>query len=340
VSTVLKTENLTSRIMDTSNGHNHTFRSLGHILYYRTMAETIRPAWLWCLFLSSFLLVKSNGFHPWVQRSGNSASGDDTTAWNPLHHDTYPQSFRSTPPGARQLQLQHNASSCSLCSDRIPVDFPDKNLSAYGLGTCDEVDASAQAEYTEGSAECEAVRFFSGICGCPPIENSCSLCSAQGGKSPIPDYVVQSLQQFGLPPMSCEDMTLFVTQYSPEDIACDLMFLSIYLCECDDLTNKKVINLIWILRCAGILSGLGSFFIVVDVLRQLYRSNSLSVYSELILTMSTFDIMSSIAWTFGPAAVPSENDYGEPYMAALVPLGGNGSEATCKVSQVCTPQSQ
>jgi hypothetical protein len=301
------------------------------------MAETIRPAWLWRLFLSSFLLVESNGFHPWVQRSRNSGSRDDTTAWNPLHLDTHPQSFLLTQPGVRQLQLQYNTSFCSLCSDSIPVGFPDKNLSAYGLGTCDEVDASAQAEYTEGSAECEAVRFFSGICGCPPIENSCSLCSDQGGNSPIPDYVVQSLQQFGLPPMSCEDMTLFVTQYSPEDIACDLMFLSTYLCECDGVSDAKFKGLIWTMRCAGILSSLGSIYIVVDVLRQLYRSNFLSVYSELILTMSTFDIMSSIAWTLGPAAVPSENDYGEPYH---VPLGGNGSDATCKVSEVCTAQSQ
>lgn len=294
------------------------------------MAETIRPAWLWRLFLSSILLVESNEFHPWVQRFRNSASGDAATAWNPLHLDTHP-------PGARQLQLQYNASPCSLCSDRVPVGFPDKNLSAYGLGTCDEVDASAQAEYTEGSAECEAVRFFSGICGCPPIENSCSLCSAQGGNSPIPDFVVQSLQQFGLPPMSCEDMTLFVHQYSPEDIACDLMFLSIYLCECDGVDDTKFKSLLWILRCAGILSSLGSLYIVVDVLRQLHRSKFLSVYSELILTMSTFDIMSSIAWTLGPAAVPSKNDYGEPYG---VPFGGNGSEVTCKVSPVCTPQSQ
>jgi hypothetical protein len=322
-------------ILVTSHKSQFQIQILRDTLYscplHRTMAETIRPAWLWRLFLSSFLLVESNEFHPWVQKSRKSASGDDTTAWNPLHLDTHPQSFH------RQLQLQNNASSCSVCSDSIPVGFPNKNLSAYGIGTCDEVDASARAEYTEGSAECEAIRFFSGICGCPPIENSCSVCSAQGGNSPIPDYVVQSLQQFGLPPMSCEDMTLFVTQYSPEDIACDLMYFSIYLCGCDDLSDAKVKDLIWTLRCAGILSSLGSLYIVVDVLRQLYRSNFLSVYSELILTMSTFDIMSSIAWTLGPAAVPSENDYGEPYM---VPFGGNGDEATCKVRQACTLQSQ
>jgi hypothetical protein len=299
------------------------------------MAETIRHAWLWRLFLYSFLLVESNAYHPWVKRSRNSASGDATTVWNPL--DTHQQSFQSTPPGARQLQLQHNASSCNLCSDRIPVGFPDKNLSAYGLGTCDEVDHFAQAGYTEGSVECEAIHFFSGICGCPPIENSCSFCSAQGGSSPIPDHVVQSLQQFGLPPMSCEDMTLFVTQLDREDIACDLMYYSEYLCECDGISDVESKALIWILRCAGILSSLGSLYIVVDVVRQLYRSNLLSVYSELILTMSTFDIISSIAWTLGPAAVPSKNDYGEPYN---VPFGGNGSEVTCKVSQVCTPLSQ
>jgi hypothetical protein len=227
----------------------------------------------------------------------------------------------------RLLNETNSTNTCTLCPFGDSVGFPNKTA-GYGLnGTCADVDASSREMFASESVECRGVRFVSGICGCPPLEddNVCPFC--EGGDIPTPEYVVQSLVRFGLPPMSCQDIGLFVTQYTQDALACDLMYLMGYLCGCSTANKFQKNLLIWLLRVSGTLSIIGSIYIVWDVLRQRSRSAKMSVYNELMLTMSAFDIISSTAWSIGTYAVPSENEYGEPYMSPK--FGGYGTEATC-----------
>jgi hypothetical protein len=235
-------------------------------------------------------------------------------------------------PSRRRLDETNETNStnidpCTLCPFGDSVGFPNKTA-GYGLNeTCADVDAFARELYASESAECQAVRFVSGICGCPPQEdNICRFCS--GEDIPTPEYVVQSLAQFGLPAMSCQDIGLFVTQYTHDALACKVMGLVEFMCGCACTDKIQASNLlIWLTRVTGTLSIIGSMYIVWDVLRERSRTARMTVYHELMLAMSAFDIISSFAWSIGTLAVPSENAYGEPYMSRK--LGGYGNDGTC-----------
>lgn len=54
-------------------------------------------------------------------------------------------------------------------------------------------------------------------------------------------------------------------------------------------------------------------------------SNSLC-FSQLILGMSVFDLVGSVAWVFSSAAIPVYNKYGD----ASNVYGARGNEGTCK----------
>jgi len=225
------------------------------------------------------------------------------------------------------------ASVCTLCPGGETVGFPDKRIEYPGFNSssCQEIDAMARSSDLT-SPRCSSVRFVSGICGCPPVQPACVFC---GGRDvPKPEYVVQTIQKAGFPPMSCEDMGLFTTQLNPGP-ACAYFHAAVgFYCGCPLSDETEAKALVGTMRATAVLSILGSLFIVVNVLRTERRRHGssllstfgkLSVYHALMLCMSVFDICSSIAFALGSLVIPKENEYGEPVTPQKPVLGNEGT---------------
>ncbi|KAL7544986.1 hypothetical protein ACHAWF_008351 [Thalassiosira exigua] len=104
---------------------------------------------------------------------------------------------------------------------------------------------------------------------------------------------------------------------------CKLAQLQDYICGCEGSghaganTQAKQNALVWVPRSMAILSGLGSLFVLVDTLRVLARRSSM--FHQLMVQMSLFDIIGSIAYAFTSLPIPSTYYF----------QGARGNEATC-----------
>lgn len=109
------------------------------------------------------------------------------------------------------------------------------------------------------------------------------------------------------------------------DPTCETARLFNHICGCSDSagyagahTKNKQLALVWLPRVSAMLSLLGSLIMMIDVL-----SNKLTrkkVLGELIVALSAFDIVGSLAYAFTTLPTP-EDDYIH---------GSRGSEASCK----------
>jgi hypothetical protein len=81
--------------------------------------------------------------------------------------------------------------------------------------------------------------------------------------------------------------------------------------------------LAWMPRISGPLSVFRSFYIIVDISK---RTATLTVSQELMLFMSAFDVISSVAIMFSTLPVPEFNGYGEPSGI----YGARGDDVNCK----------
>ncbi|KAL7545981.1 hypothetical protein ACHAWF_009330, partial [Thalassiosira exigua] len=104
---------------------------------------------------------------------------------------------------------------------------------------------------------------------------------------------------------------------------CKLAQLQNYICGCKGLwyaganTQPKRNALVWVPRVTAILSGLGSSFVLFDVMRA--RRNWDSLFHQLMVQMALFDIIGSAAFAFTSLPIPS----------IYYVQGARGNAATC-----------
>jgi hypothetical protein len=271
------------------------------------------------LFMVVCLLLLGIHAFPTLEHRLRELLQDDSSTFSALHRES-----RRISQDEVKSDLTSTPTPCYLCPDGSPVGLPFKTP-GFGIdGTCAQLDQSAQEKLTSGAPECAATRFFSGICGCPPVEDACRYCN--GEETPDPDYILQSVAAINFPPISCRDFGLFSTQVTEESFECLAVNYFAYLCGCsDEFLVRKDYLLFTVLRTSAVMSILGSFFIVFDVCRNYYKSGIFSVYHELVLTMSSFDFLSSTAWVLGSLPIPAINEWGEPHPTD----GAKGNNATC-----------
>jgi hypothetical protein len=246
--------------------------------------------------------------------------------------------------------LDDPTTTCTLCGDGSPLAFPTKDISGFLEGfliefvgdsasvSCEFLDLYLQSQEI-GSQTCLDAQFFlAGICGCPPRDpdDRCTFCSHAIDLN----GTVYTIQDFGFAAAPCGDLVLFTTSLQEDDDRedddgwCSYTRQMRPYCGCTDgtydylgtgsstnLTKKKL--LVWVPRVTALLSLLGSLFIIRDVLR--HHSRKTSLYHQLILGVSVFDAIGSVAWIFSSLPIPEFNQYGEPTFIQ----GAKGNDGTC-----------
>ena len=223
------------------------------------------------------------------------------------------------------------ASPCTLCWDQKTVQFPDRDITSILEGypgtadlvggldvkiTCGFAEVIVGSSFPDSAGdECSRVQLLlGGICGCSPVDNYRVMC-LNDESVPLPDKPFVALGAFlGFTP-SCGDVDLFNTQLPTSNYICFWTQLLSYTCGCDcgqrqyfgaDSDNKRA-ALAWVPRITGVMSFIGSSLIIMDVLRarSKNRNKKVSVFQQLLLIMSLFDISSSICWMFSTAPTPN-----------------------------------
>lgn len=238
---------------------------------------------------------------------------------------------------------------CTLCPNGEPVAYPDKQIVGIeGLGfdflepTCGTFDLAVTVT-DETDSSCSSARLLAKICGCTVPTTSCSICEA--GVSSLSNPLDEYQWAFG---SITDSFSLFFTEtidLNDREFRCELAdsFISAVYDQSDDFcyynqlirgtacgcnggsNNTKVIALVWAQRCSGILSLLGSLAIIGFVLTKKTK-NRWNTYNQLVLSISVFDSLSSIAYIFGTALTP----------ATLGLYGSVGNEGTCTFQGMCT----
>ena len=232
---------------------------------------------------------------------------------------------------------------CGICWDGSTIGTPEKpigylleSILPFEMLEGTEVEALTCADAVillsnvleASSTECPDVRtMFAGICGCPStVIKSCRVC-ADVPEIPDPERFVYTVQDYGFPPMMCQDIQLFMTQYEVSDRLCIGALDYEYLCDCDDRKKSSFREQqSWIVRLSGSLSFLGSSYIISDVYKR-FRKGDWAIFHQLIGIISIFDLFSSLAFILSILPVYEYNSYGE--WVGLV--GPKGTEATCKM---------
>lgn len=233
--------------------------------------------------------------------------------------------------------------SCSLCHDGEPV--PNGDLEVQWLKqimgfapTCDLMDAIT-ASYPSKSDPCRDLQYSaSSYCGCPGIVNHCVFCDGepfdeayrQVSLSPV---LTDSILSEDGSLVTCE-MAYFAQYQVPNDVyMCSFFndFLAFH-CGCSNgeflymgASNKEEKKaLVWVPRAVGMVSLAASLFVLWDISSSKKKRRSL--YHQLICLIVIFDIVTSLVWIVGPAALPSVLD--KTGMANGI-YGTGGSDATC-----------
>ena len=228
---------------------------------------------------------------------------------------------------------------CTLCPGGEAVPYPDKIIVGMeGLGfdqlepTCGVLD-QASAGLSEKDPACPTARVIAKMCGCNVPENACAIC--EPGKSlsnPLHEYewafgtITDSFPQLvetinlNEREFTCELADSFLSAaYNNRDAFCYFnQLIRGTACGCGGSNSIKVGALVWTQRCSGILSLMGSLAIIAFVLTKKAK-NRWNTYNQIVLSISIFDALSSIAYIFGTALTPD----------ALGLYGAIGNEGTC-----------
>ena len=229
---------------------------------------------------------------------------------------------------------------CSLCVGGDEVPFPEQELKGLELedgGTADLLEhtcgalSKAALNQPDNSQACIQARRLAHLCGCKPrAENTCTLCA--GGD--IMSNPFQELQVYfgavgSIMPEKFKESTpylyssckltesVFASLYTQDDSWCYWnQLVRGEICGCPD--NSEIKALVWTQRSSGILSLSGSLLIILSIITK-PRNVRWSPYNQIVLSISFFDSLSSIAYIIGTSLTPKE----------LGLHGSIGNEATC-----------
>ena len=233
-----------------------------------------------------------------------------------------------------------NQNHCSLCRDGGHMALPEKPApflkDEFGgfVPNCALLEAYVTT-FNRDSDRCSVIQDLSGFCGCPGIDNHCTICPdrpfpAEFKDKELPMFLLREVgldQDVGFP-ITCELAISFETQILASSHACKQANLQNFQCGCSDEwnyfsadTETKKVALAWIPRVVGLFSFIGSTLIVSDVLRDAKRKRHL--YNQIMVGLASFDIISAIAWML--STLP--NDTEDPFPI----YGERGNHTSCKI---------
>ena len=232
------------------------------------------------------------------------------------------------------------------CSDRVPC--PSSQYCDYKLvtgGYCQECKPDEEKQRVEcflSGLPIKGAQACADTCSSTLTSGSCKICgddlsgsslqSAPEGE-PIcnfcPDGLERSHWDHEIPFIgsnaTCYKLNQFFLNYElPADSSnCQLSLNFNYICDCEGEgyagadTDAKKKALVWVPRVSGILSFLGSCAIIIDVLKDKKKKKKL--YCQLMVSMSVFDLMGSVAYSLTTLPIPTEY-----YIE-----GSKGNDASC-----------
>lgn len=171
-----------------------------------------------------------------------------------------------------------------------------------------------------------------GVNNTTEVGPKCSMCPGGYGSLPDPNFVVRRFKGFGLPDgFDCGQLQNLSRFMNPTSIECVALeqYMS-FSCGCVDslayagaTTEARRALLSWLPRIAGLLSLFGSLYILFDVFKS--RQQGHTMYKELLVGISFFDCISSIAFALSSLPVPTTDSYGQEIGA----YGARGNAGTC-----------
>lgn len=195
-----------------------------------------------------------------------------------------------------------------------------------------ESSVTTQKEVESCARSCNANLNFEGCKFCPDDvsafnfgvdkkEDQCSFCP---DNDITYEYRERYVPLFG-ENITCWNMQAFFERFEVDEDSenCQLAQSMNYICGCKGSgyagadTEAKRNALVWVPRVMAILSGLGSTFVLVDVLRVKKRRSN--VFHQLMAQISFFDIIGSIAYSFTSLPIPTDYYF----------QGSRGNEASC-----------
>jgi len=242
---------------------------------------------------------------------------DDQIIEDPTSSPTTNSNETSSPPV--------EAGSCSICPDggkianpdiKIPIEIPD---SPVPIETCRDLEASAVFLPATADECVNGIQLLAGICGCGESSSrspGCHLCP--NSEVPKPDnlfYDANQMKSLGSyvdertyaffdesTIFACKFVALsFALEGDPDSEECFVSQLRREICGCEPHPKMRVLN--WCRRISAMLSFLGSLYIVISILKHDQRQGK--TYHQLMLGISFFDIIGSLAYLFGFALLPS-----------------------------------
>ena len=180
----------------------------------------------------------------------------------------------------------------------------------------------------------DELAFVAGLCGCPPHpDDPCEICPTHDMTLPE-RRLGHSKAVYGFN-VTCAIAANALTQIKSTNDVCWNLKVDTWQCGCNGgipwylgaSQKAQHVLLAWIPRVSGLLSLLGSVYIIQDVVRR-FRKREPTTYDLILLGMSLFDISSSVAWMFSTAPLPG---YDKNTFTESGVYGAVGSETTCRV---------
>jgi len=223
---------------------------------------------------------------------------------------------------------------CTVCVDGEPMGMPDKPLSfddTPDIKTCKDLD-DLTTFYWLDSKTCQGIQAISSYCGCAYQRNTCTFC-ANGEPTPLPnkhlpwlrDVISFLPQEYRIiqDSLTCEmyEALLLNIEDNTLGLEKDLLclagqFKSRY-CGCS--YDWKPVVLVWAYRVSGIFSLIGSVYILWDILSNKRKRGT--TYHQLVVGISLFDCISSVAYALATVMVPEETGL----------YGAKGTNLSCRL---------
>lgn len=233
--------------------------------------------------------------------------------------------------------------ACSLCPDGSSIAYPNKEVqwlaSAFGgiIPTCDLVEAYT-ASLVSNDNKCMLLQAVSTYCGCPALPDACTYCDGAPLQKEFYDEKIPMLsnKESGITG-TCE--MLWETQYQlPRDgRLCKTSVLLTPHCGCHEgitpyygtSTRRQQRILVWLPRTIGMVSLIASCLVLLHIFGPPKKRSG--VYQQFIVLIVIFDIITSLVWIVGTAAV---DDFNPNSGLSRGIYGASGTGASCRASGV------
>lgn len=232
--------------------------------------------------------------------------------------------------------------SCTFCPDGSRVADPDREMPWLaeffdGISPTCELAEAYLASLPSNDDTCGAIQLLSTYCGCPVVPDHCVLCK-EGLKEEFYDVEIHIRSFDGTSVLfdgTCELLFEMQHQIAGDSTKCDAQKFLVHLCGCNEgllpymgtSTVEQQQALLWIPRGMATLSLSASASIFYTILRS--RVKRRSVYNQMMLLIAAFDVITSLVWLIGTAAIPEINDVTDQPWGIY---GASGNDATCTIS--------